>query len=462
MSRVNNHEAFIKLRKSYPFFVYEYFKVNITYTEINITFCFNLSDKVYFKPEIKIPVNDEIHADKLSAPLIENLAFHLGMIEMLSYWKAACAPEIIVKPYQLSDSQIAWWKKIYFNGLGEFFFLNSITTDVDSFVNIKTQGNAMPPIANPALINANIIPMGGGKDSALTYALLKETGEDNLVFFLNPQHIPTALIKKDKSETKYVKAFREISPELLELNRQGFLNGHTPFSALLAFLSLIISALTNRKNIVLSNESSANEPTIPCTEINHQYSKTYAFENDFRNYIQEFVSPSFNYFSFLRPLNELQIASLFSQHPQFFDTFRSCNAGSKQGIWCCNCSKCLFTYILLSAFIDEKRLVEIFGENLYQKNTLKLYFDQLTGLSETKPFDCVGTIDEVNTALVMAIRKYPLSSPLPYLLSYYKAGPLWEKYHSINPQDLLRQFNEQHFLKESHVGLLKRRLGIVP
>ena len=32
---------------------------------------------------------------------------------------------------------------------------------------------------------------------------------------------------------------------------------------------------------VLSNESSANEPTVIGTKINHQYSKTYEFENDF-------------------------------------------------------------------------------------------------------------------------------------------------------------------------------------
>lgn len=456
MNRFNNHELFTKLRQTYPFFVYEYYKVHITYTEINISFSYNLSERIHFRPEIRIPINKEIHADKLSAPLIDTLAFHLGMIEMLSYWKAACPPEIIVKPFQLSSEQIAWWKNLYFKGLGEFFYLNGINTDVETFVNIKSAGKVLPPKTNPELENSNLIPMGGGKDSALTYALLKETCEDNLVFFLNPQHIATDLINTGNNKGKYITAFRVISPELLELNKQGFLNGHTPFSALLAFLSLLISALTKRQNIVLSNESSANEPTIPGTEINHQYSKTFAFENDFREYTHKYISESFNYFSFLRPLNELQIAALFSEQTQYFNTFRSCNAGSKQGIWCCNCSKCLFTYILLSAFIDEKKLIEIFGENLYQKASLKSYFDQLTGLSETKPFDCVGTIDDVNTAIVMAIKKNS-SSPLPYLLAHYKAGPRWEEYQNKNAQNLLKQFNDQHFLSATHEQLLKHK-----
>ena len=38
---------------------------------------------------------------------------------------------------------------------------------------------------------------------------------------------------------------RTLDKNMLELNRQGYLNGHTPFSALVAFSSLIAAKLLN-------------------------------------------------------------------------------------------------------------------------------------------------------------------------------------------------------------------------
>lgn len=44
-------------------------------------------------------------------------------------------------------------------------------------------------------------------------------------------------------------------------------------------------------------------------------------------------------------------------------------------------------------------MVEIFGENLLDKISLIPLMKQLSGLASEKPFECVGTIDEVNSAL---------------------------------------------------------------
>ena len=182
---------------------------------------------------------------------------------------------------------------------------------------------------------------------------------------------------------------------------EGFLNGHTPFSAMLSFYSLLVSYGTNTREVALSNESSANEPTIPGTKINHQYSKTLEYEEDFRYYVKTFLNDSNHYYSYLRPYTELQIAEMFAQHPQYFPVFKSCNAGSKENKWCCNCSKCLFAYIILSPFIDNDTMVSIFGEDLLDKPEMEQYFDELRGVAPNKPFECVGTIDEVNKALEM-------------------------------------------------------------
>ena len=92
---------------------------------------------------------------------------------------------------------------------------------------------------------------------------------------------------------------------------------------------------------------------------------------------------------------------MFARYPQYFPVFKSCNAGSKEDKWCCNCSKCLFAYIILSPFIDDDTMIGIFGEDLLEKAGLQRYFDELCGIAPNKPFECVGTVDEVNKALRM-------------------------------------------------------------
>lgn len=138
----------------------------------------------------------------------------------------------------------------------------------------------------------------------------------------------------------------------------------------------------------------------------------------------DYITNDINYFSFLRPLSELQIAMLFAKNDKYFDVFKSCNVGSKTDIWCGNCPKCLFAYIILSPFIKPEVLNRIFGKSMLDDPSLQLYFDQLTGLMPTKPFECVGTIDEVNTALAMTIERYYSDSNCPYLLKGYEAKPL--------------------------------------
>jgi hypothetical protein len=188
----------------------------------------------------------------------------------------------------------------------------------------------------------------------------------------------------------------------LKLNEKGYLNGHTPFSALLAFVTLFTALLHKKRDIALSNESSANEATILGTKINHQYSKSFEFETDFRNYYQRYMTSELNYYSFLRSYTESDIARMFSTFPHHFLSFRSCNAGSKSDVWCCNCPKCLFVWIILSPYLSTGQLIAIFGKDLGADLHLLEDFKKLSGLSPEKPFECVGTIEEVKRSVIAA------------------------------------------------------------
>ena len=237
---------------------------------------------------------------------------------------------------------------------------------------------------------------------------------------------------------------------MIELNRQGFLNGHTPFSALVSFVSLLTAYLTNKKYIVLSNESSANESNVEGTKINHQYSKSYEYECDFNNYVKENFKVDIHYFSLLRPLAEIQIAKLFAKFEEYHQVFKSCNVGSKSEPWhwCCNCPKCLFVYIILSPFLTDEKIINIFGENLYQKEELLDTFIELTGNSIHKPFECVGTYEEVNYAISRKIESY--NENLPFLLEYYK------KHFNLVPENnMLYNYNEENNLPEEFIEIVR-------
>ena len=181
------------------------------------------------------------------------------------------------------------------------------------------------------------------------------------------------------------------------------------------------------------------------------------FEEDLRYYVNHFISPDIEYFSFLRPLNELQIALLFSGFPKYLDVFKSCNVGSRTDTWCGSCAKCLFTYIILSPFLPQEKLESVFGKNLLKDPDLWPLLRQLSGMTSSKPFDCIGTVDEVNAALQMTISRLP-ETGLPELLKLYKDSEMYSQYRNFNADTLLQTFNENNFLPKEFETLLRSKI----
>ena len=348
-------------------------------------------------------------------------------------------------------------KKLYFHGLGEFFYLNDITPNLDDFMTINVASSLAVQSLSSRVGTGTLLPVGGGKDSVVTLELLKKGGIPFRPFIINPRGatIRTSEIAGfDLDECIVV--MRALDTALLRLNEQGYLNGHTPFSALLGFTTLLAACLAGYNDIALSNEGSANEATIKGTQINHQYSKSFEFETDLRNYINSYISKDLSYFSFLRPLQEIQIASVFSRYPKYFGYFKSCNAGSKTDSWCGVCAKCLFAFIILSPFIEEDQMCTIFGRDLLDDLSMQGYFDELAGISENKPFECIGTIDEVNLSLQLIAKKRKL---LPALLKHYEQHKKCPVYSVAEIDALLHRYDEHHYLSATYLSLIKEALN---
>jgi 7-cyano-7-deazaguanine synthase in queuosine biosynthesis len=281
-----------------------------------------------------------------------------------------------------------------------------------------------------------LVPVGGGKDSATLLGILESKKLDYNILLLSPLS-PAAkaiavLLKNEGHCQNIIEVERSIDPKLLKLNQIGYLNGHTPFSAYLAFLSVTVAYLYGHDLVLLSNESSADEENtiFHGRKVNHQYSKSSEFEKKFQDYSQEFLFDKSEqkpfYFSLLRPLSELQIAKTLVQlarndknFKKILSIFRSCNVGQKQGIWCHNCPKCAFVFTIFSAFLEPDFVSEqIFRKNLFEKESLRETFFELAGLRDKKPFECVGTFAETREAISLASKQYQEKNlPLPKTLA---------------------------------------------
>lgn len=438
-------ERYAELRNQYSRFFYRGFEVEKTPTELKITYHFEIEGLAEFAPCWTFPRPEG------GGEPDEKLIFSLGLVELISYWKIACPPQVVVEAGELDEDQIRWWKHLYFNGLGEFFYVNNINeADPENFMEICCAGREdfmeircagredsaetaaawEKNVLARSISQGVLVPIGGGKDSVVTLDLLRRAGLPVYGYIINPRGatVNTA-VAAGLDEGRVMSVRRTLDPNMLELNRRGYLNGHTPFSALVAFSSLIAARLLNLSYVALSNESSANESTVAGSTVNHQYSKSFEFEQDFHDYVRRYLPGNAYYFSLLRPLSEFQIAKYFAGLKQYHPIFRSCNAGSKTDSWCGHCPKCLFVYLILSPFLSREAVRDIFGRDMLEDETLKGTLDQLTGVVEEKPFECVGSRDEVNTAIVLTIGRLEQEHrPLPALLAYYKGLNLYETY----------------------------------
>ena len=433
---------FDELREQYHSFLYKDFLAERIGKSYRVAYHFSIPGLCNFESMWEFPIKTEVEEE-----ILQQLFFSLGMVETISYWKCACPKNLIVQCGSMTKEQCTWWEKLFYNGLGEFLYRNNINVSKEELVHIECTLSDGLPMRDERKYEGCLVPVGGGKDSVVSLELLKD--EEITTYCVNGNETTDNVIKVcDSKKDEYV-AKRKLDSKLLELNSQGYLNGHIPFSAVVAFSSVITAYLCGKQYIVLSNETSANETTVKDSFVNHQYSKSYEFEQDFTWYLKSLTDSDIHYFSLLRPLSELQIAYLFSECKKYHKVFRSCNVGSKKGIWCCNCPKCLFVYIILTPFLSQDALVDIFGENLLDKESLELYFRELTGLEENKPFECVGTRREVIAALKAFVEKGGRS----LLTDRYMDVVTKE---SENIQDMLDEWVCENNVPEKYSSILKR------
>ncbi|MDX6420584.1 MAG: UDP-N-acetyl-alpha-D-muramoyl-L-alanyl-L-glutamate epimerase [Trebonia sp.] len=373
----------------------------------------------------------------------------------VSYYKTAAPPVIDLGDTALTGRELAFLREFYLSGLGEYAYRNGLDlsdlTLRSSPTPIARECAVGVPIATPtahpsaeppetaapaAPENAPapasppsqafrdlrpLIPFGGGIDSIVTVEGVRQRTGDIALFVVSRPGDRFAAIEKPAavSGLPILRAGREIDPQLLRSQELGFLNGHVPVTGIISAIAVLAATLNDRNAVVMSNEWSASVPTLEHNgqQVNHQWSKSAAFEASFRELLKADPAGLPDYFSALRDRTELWVAEKFARLTQYHGTFRSCNRAfhldpeRRLGHWCGQCDKCCFIDLILAPFMSADQLKAVFaadgGANAFDnpeplgKPELKPKFRTLLG-SGTKPFECVGEVNECRAAVVLA------------------------------------------------------------
>jgi hypothetical protein len=333
-----------------------------------------------------------------ASPAFEKLLGLTALVLGVSYFKLRAPFAIEAPDIPLTAAERAFVIDVYENGLGEFYARNNLARFGKLTLTAPDDGETRKPALD--LPDRTLLPIGGGKDSLVSVDLLTHTGVDFTPFAVNPKG--PILTSVEAIGTPPVYVTRTLDPEMIRLGREpGFYNGHVPSTAINSMIAALCALLYGYSQIVLSNERSASEGNVMFDgrETNHQYSKSLGFELLIADTLANATGGALRYFSLLRPYSEARIASLFTQATRFDAVFSSCNrnfrlTGNDGPLWCGECPKCHFVFLIFAPFMKKERLLRIFGKDLLEEPANEHSFRELAGLTGQKPWECVGEILE--------------------------------------------------------------------
>ena len=362
---------------------------------------------------IRFPEAPAIPAERQSA--FDAALKLLHLIAGVSYYKAGVPPKIELAAGALDEASADLLEALYLHGLAEFAYRN--TLDLRERVKFPRlapsslagvgagEGSVFPHAPALHLPKRTLIPIGGGKDSLVAIEAIKAIGGEATAVWIGNSGLIAACAERTGLPTLNIQ--RELAPGLFELNRQGAWNGHIPVTAVNSAILVLAAILYGYDSITFANERSASAATLEYDgqQVNHQWSKGYAFEQLLGNWLHTHVAADLDYCSLLRPYSELAITRAFAKLTPYFDVFSSCNRNFKLlgpkpvDRWCGQCPKCHFVFLALAPFLPKPRLLSIFGRNLLDDENQSSGFDALLEYQDHKPFECVGEGAEARAAM---------------------------------------------------------------
>ncbi len=380
---------------------------------LQASFSFSFDNEVHFTERIDFACDWFTPIQHIDLEIMNNLLSHLSLALWISYYKLCPTEKIIIENWFLDDEQKQFRNEFYVNGLWEYFYKNEISPKwLCQFVNAKSTTDfsflwkKFMPTKQQAMV-----AIWGGKDSLVSVEYVKKSWLPYSTVTFGKDYLLHQMVS-DKIDAPRLVIERTMDEQLFAMNDAGYYNGHVPISGIIAFVLITAAYIYDYNLIVMSNEKSASEwnTVLDWVDINHQWSKSLDFELAFGKYLKHAMTNNVQYFSLLRWMYEIKIAELFAKYPHYFDVFSSCNTNfklledSERTLGstnnnnlrrCNNCPKCAFVYAILRPFVTKDQAKIIWGEELFEKKELLTTFKELLGIEGIKPFECVGTNEEV-------------------------------------------------------------------
>ncbi|MGB3412593.1 MAG: hypothetical protein WBA45_15510 [Microthrixaceae bacterium] len=376
------------------------------------------------KPSFQFVETIEFDHELQDTPKLRAALRILHLLAGVSYYKSV-APTTIQTPH-LNEAERALVLAMYDEGLREFAYRNGLGVPIavdlrerpiDAVQPADGEGGDQteldrssqpePSSSDPsAPEGANspeprvLIPIGGGKDSALV-ADLVPTGT---LMAVSPKGAQEHLAKH--LGRPLLRVQRNLDPKLRDLVAAGALNGHVPVTAINSAIAVTLAVSQGFDEVLMGLERSASEPSLVVdgVEVNHQYSKSARAEELLRD---AFSATGVSYLSLLRPMTELAIGAAVGARGLAADivscnrvfTIWSENDSSRTQRPCGDCAKCLFTALMLAPSLSPDQIEEHFGRNLLDEEA---HLEPVRELwSAEKPFDCVGERRETAAAVAL-------------------------------------------------------------
>jgi UDP-N-acetyl-alpha-D-muramoyl-L-alanyl-L-glutamate epimerase len=350
-------------------------------------------------------VDGEALAPDVSDARVRGALDVLALTTSLSYLKATLPARVEVE-VPLGPAAHRMLEALLVDGLAELAFVNGLGPLDDAFtlhgsVEADEASGSVTTGSGAEVPPGVLVTVGGGKDSAVSLALAARHDPGALAVSVNPREPMRTTAAW--AGVGLVSIERQLDPQLIALNAAGAINGHVPITAIVTSLAALAAAVLGRGTVLVSNEASADEPTrtVGTWRINHQYSKTSAFERLLGAALDE-AGAQVRIVSLVRPLSELAIARLAARLPGLVASVTSCNAAYSLSAprpgWCGACPKCRFVELALAPFTERTALVADLGFDALADPTQVDGFAAMLD-DATKPFECVGTVAEVRLAL---------------------------------------------------------------
>jgi len=369
----------------------------------HVTLRYALDEEVSFVEEFDLPI--EAGLSDADRERVDGLLSLLHWVAGVSYYKVALPPLLGCETGAPPPAVAALLEALYSEGLGELAYTNGLA----ALPRPRFPAGAAPSPAHAGAgdtraIGRVLVPIGGGKDSAVALEIVRRSGAELALFSVG--NAPPIARTVAVAGLPHLLVQRRLDPGLPALNRAGALNGHIPITAIVSCVALLTAALRGFDAVAMANERSASSGNIAWDgiEVNHQFSKGLRAERLLSAAVAE-VSSGLRVFSVLRPASELAIARAFARMDPYHHAFTSCNAifrtdpALRAASWCCDCPKCRFVFLALAPFSSPGHLCDVFGRDLLEDERQFAGFALLTATGGHKPFECVGEEQESLAAI---------------------------------------------------------------